>query len=105
MSIEITKLFSEIEDELKKANIKLLENEVVQLDVLEAKVEELVSCFSNLDSVESGKHRDKLRQISEETKKIRDIVAAQMLDIQKSIADMNKRQKADNSYFRAINDN
>ncbi len=101
----IKNLFSEINEEMRKALLQYLNNEIAQLDAIESKVNSLSTELNKLEKKDSEIYSEQLQKVSLDMKQIKDLISAQMDVIKAELGDIAKRQKADESYSKVANDN
>jgi uncharacterized protein (UPF0335 family) len=103
--INIKNLFSEVNEEMRNALVQYLNNEIAQLDTIENKVNSLSTELNKLEKKDSEIYSEQLQKVSFDMKQIKDLISAQMDVIKTELGDVTKRQKAEESYSKAANDN
>lgn len=103
--VSIKNIFSEINEEMRKALLQYLNNEIAQLDEIENKVNSLSTELNKLEKKDSEIYSEQLRKVSLDMGQIKDLISAQMDGIRAELDDVTKRQKAEESYSKASNDN
>lgn len=103
--INIKNLFSEVNEEMRKALVQYLNNEIAQLDTIENKVNSLSTELNKLEKKDSEIYSEQLQKLSLDMNQIKDLISVQMDVIKVELGDVTKRQKAEESYSKAANDN
>ena len=103
--VNIKNLFSEVNEEMRKALLQYLNNEIAQLDTIESKVNSLSTELNKLEKKDSEIYNEQLRKVSLDMGEIKSLISAQMDVIKTELGDVTKRQKAEESYSKAANDN
>lgn len=101
----IQKFFKEINSAIRQTIKRYENNEVAKLDEVENKVVALATELNKLDKDAAAIYQEQLQTISSDMKKVRDLISNQMTDIKTEIDNVTKRQKAEDSYSKAANDN